>query len=121
MPLLTMKSYCREHVTVGIVGGGIAGLSLARMLEMSGISYCLWEAYSEFAPSVGASLGLTPSGLRILDQIGVFENINRMTVPHQRWEHRDRDGNLHAEFTALRMSPELYVYLFARMSYWTSR
>ncbi|KAK5796067.1 hypothetical protein VI817_005352 [Penicillium citrinum] len=83
---------------------------MSLMLEMSGISYCLWEAYSEFAPSVGASLGLTPSGLRILDQIGVFENINRMTVPHQRWEHRDRDGNLHAEFTALRMSPELLGY-----------
>lgn len=112
-----MKSYCRDHVTVGIVGGGIAGLSLARMLEIAGISYCLWEAYSEFAPSVGASLGLTPAGLRILDQIGVFEDVNKMTVPHQKWEHRDSDGNLHAKFTALRSSPELYEGLHFRMLY----
>ncbi|OQE24317.1 hypothetical protein PENSTE_c007G05058 [Penicillium steckii] len=80
------------------------------MLEIAGISYCLWEAYSEFAPSVGASLGLTPAGLRILDQIGVFEDVNKMTVPHQKWEHRDSDGNLHAKFTALRSSPELLGY-----------
>ncbi|KAJ5584992.1 uncharacterized protein N7459_004792 [Penicillium hispanicum] len=87
----------REHVTVGIVGGGIAGLSLARMLELSGISYCLWESYRSFAPNSGASIGLMPSGLRILDQLGLYSQIKPYDVPHQWWEHRDGQGRLQAK------------------------
>lgn len=101
-------SYCREHVTVGIVGGGIAGLSLAKMLEMAGISYFVWEAHGKFAPSVGASLGLTPNGLRILDQLGVVGQISQVAVPHQKWEHRDGNGNLRAILTAIGYYPKLY-------------
>lgn len=90
----------RNHVCVGIVGGGIAGLSLARMLEQVGISYTLWEAGREFAPNLGASVGIGPHGLRILDQLGVVEQLEVHDVDHHSWEHRDADGNLHATFTS---------------------
>ncbi|KAJ5179389.1 hypothetical protein N7492_002599 [Penicillium capsulatum] len=89
-----------EHVCVAIVGGGIAGLSLARMLEQVGISYALWEAKQEFAPNLGASVGLGPQGLRILDQLGVVEQLEVHEVEHHSWEHRDANGNLHATFTS---------------------
>lgn len=89
-----------NHVTVGIVGGGVAGLALARMLELAGISYCLWEAYREFAPAAGASLGLNPNGLRILDQLGLIDQIEQYEALHQWWEHRDSQGRLHASLTA---------------------
>jgi FAD dependent monooxygenase len=89
-----MGSHPRELVTVGIVGGGIAGLALARMLELSGISYCLWEAYREFAPHTGASVGLMPNGLRILDQLGMIDEFNEYNVKRGEWEHRDGNGNL---------------------------
>ncbi|KPM36548.1 hypothetical protein AK830_g10022 [Neonectria ditissima] len=56
-----------------IVGGSVAGLSLANMLEKAGIDYVLLEGYSEIAPQVGASIGLLPNGLRILDQLGCYE------------------------------------------------
>lgn len=115
-----MKSYCREHVTVGIVGGGIAGLSLAKMLEMAGISYFVWEAHGKFAPSVGASLGLTPNGLRILDQLGVVEQISQVAVPHQKWEHRDGNGNLRAILTAIGCYPKLYGCSLFRNVNWAS-
>ncbi|OKP14555.1 hypothetical protein PENSUB_13907 [Penicillium subrubescens] len=89
-----MGSHPRDHVTVGIVGGGIAGLALARMLELSGISYCLWEAYREFATHTGASVGLMPNGLRILDQLGMIHKFNEYNVKRGDWEHRDANGVL---------------------------
>lgn len=63
-----------------IVGGSISGLSLANMLEKSGIDvdYVLLEGHSIIAPQLGASLGLLPSGLRILDQLGCYEKIHEM-------------------------------------------
>lgn len=62
-----------------IVGGSVAGLSLANMLEKFDIDYVLLEAYPTLAPQVGASIGLLPNGLRILDQIGCCEPVLEMT------------------------------------------
>lgn len=58
-----------------IAGGGIAGLTLANMLERLGLNYTLLESHSDIAPQVGASIGLFPNGLRIIDQIGCYEQI----------------------------------------------
>ncbi|KAF5651374.1 hydroxylase [Fusarium tjaetaba] len=58
-----------------IVGGSVAGLSVANMLEQFDIDYVLLEAYPQIAPQVGASIGILPSGFRILDQLGCFEPI----------------------------------------------
>lgn len=59
-----------------IVGGGIAGLTLALMLEKFDIDYILLEARKEFAPQIGASIGMLPNGLLILDQLGCYEDIS---------------------------------------------
>lgn len=58
-----------------IAGGGIAGLSLAIMLEAYGFEYELLEKHADVAPKLGAGVGLTPNGARILDQIGVWDLI----------------------------------------------
>ncbi|KAJ3545296.1 hypothetical protein NM208_g2580 [Fusarium decemcellulare] len=58
-----------------IVGGSVAGLSVANMLEQFDIDYVLLEAYPHIAPQVGASIGILPNGFRILDQLGCFEPI----------------------------------------------
>ncbi len=56
-----------------ILGGGVPGLTLAHCLEQAGMSYIIWEAGSEIAPaigaSIGASIGILPYGIRILDQL----------------------------------------------------
>ncbi|KAF2010913.1 FAD/NAD(P)-binding domain-containing protein [Aaosphaeria arxii CBS 175.79] len=65
-------------VKVIIVGGSISGLSLANMLEKFDIDYVLLEGHSTIAPQLGASLGLLPSGLRILDQLGCYERIQKI-------------------------------------------
>ncbi|KAB8261859.1 hypothetical protein BDV32DRAFT_121139 [Aspergillus pseudonomiae] len=69
-----------------IAGGSITGLSLALMLEKNNIDFLVLEAYPDIAPQVGASLGLQPNGLRILDQLGccdeLLEHAKGHTVQH---------------------------------------
>ncbi|KAI0168098.1 FAD binding domain protein [Pestalotiopsis sp. NC0098] len=60
---------------VVIVGGGVAGLTLANMLEKFDIDYIILESHGDIAPAVGASIGLFPNGLRILDQIDCYERV----------------------------------------------
>ncbi|KAJ4256153.1 hypothetical protein NW762_009229 [Fusarium torreyae] len=81
--------------TVIIVGGSVAGLSLANMLEQVGIRYIVLEAYDEIAPQVGASIGLQPSGLRILDQLGCAEDVlSLVDVPLNDSYIRRPDGSI---------------------------
>lgn len=61
-----------------IVGGSVAGLSLANMLEQATIDYVLLEAYEDIAPQLGASIGLLPNGLRILEQLGCYDVLRAM-------------------------------------------
>nr|A0A455LLV4.1 RecName: Full=FAD-dependent monooxygenase ntnA; AltName: Full=Nectripenoid biosynthesis cluster protein A [Nectria sp. (in: ascomycete fungi)]AYO60864.1 FAD-dependent monooxygenase NtnA [Nectria sp. (in: ascomycete fungi)] len=64
-----------------IIGGGVAGLTLAIMLEAYGFDYELLEKHSDVAPKLGAGVGLTPNGARILDQIGVWEMMCERSSP----------------------------------------
>lgn len=57
-----------------ICGGGVSGLSLALMLERLEIDYLVLEAYPEITANVGAAVVLLPNGLRILDQLGVYDS-----------------------------------------------
>ncbi|KAK8127358.1 FAD binding domain protein [Apiospora sp. TS-2023a] len=68
----------KKPFKVIIAGGGVAGLTLAAMLEKFDIDYVLLEAHQEFYPDVGASIGLMANGLRILDQLGIYERILKL-------------------------------------------
>ncbi|RMJ29052.1 hypothetical protein PHISP_00132 [Aspergillus sp. HF37] len=81
-----------RHFRVAIVGGGIAGLTLALILERTGVSFVLWEGHESIAPEIGAGIGLLPNGLRILDQLGLLGEIESRTVPLQIWHHINSDG-----------------------------
>ncbi|KAL4951707.1 hypothetical protein BDW69DRAFT_196241 [Aspergillus filifer] len=66
---------------VVIVGGSIAGLTLAHCLLRKNIDFVVLESHDEIAPQVGASIGLLPNGFRILDQLGLCDDILDATVP----------------------------------------
>jgi 2-polyprenyl-6-methoxyphenol hydroxylase-like FAD-dependent oxidoreductase len=68
----------KKPFTVLIAGGGIAGLTLANMLEKIGVNYLILEGYREMAPQVGASIGILPNGGRVLDQIGLYDEIRKL-------------------------------------------
>lgn len=83
----------QKSFKVVIVGGSIAGLSLALMLERNGIDFVILEAYSSIAPQVGASFGALPNGLRILDQLGCYESVLKMAeYPVDKLLFRDSQG-----------------------------
>jgi 2-polyprenyl-6-methoxyphenol hydroxylase-like FAD-dependent oxidoreductase len=84
-----------EHrLKVVIVGGSIAGLTLAHCLERLKIDYVLLEGRREIAPQVGASIGILPNGARILDQLKCFDDIFSLVVPLGRSSTWDEKGNL---------------------------
>lgn len=64
---------------VVIVGGSVAGLTLAIVLERYGIDFVLLEKYSNIAPQLGASIGILPHGARILDQLGIYTQIEAIS------------------------------------------
>lgn len=86
---------------VVIVGGSVAGLSLANMLQWLNIDFVILEAYPHIAPQVGASIGLLPHGNRILDQLGLFEKILSMAPPVKQFNFRNKDGKTLAEFQGM--------------------
>jgi FAD dependent monooxygenase len=70
-----------SKVEVIIVGGGVSGLTFSHCLRNAGISYVLLEKGTEICFHGGASIGLMPHGLRILDQLGVCDDIIHFTAP----------------------------------------
>ncbi|KAF7519235.1 hypothetical protein G7054_g13148 [Neopestalotiopsis clavispora] len=101
--------------SVVIVGGGLTGLVLALMLQRLNVDYILLEAYGSVTPNVGASIGLWPNGLRVLDQLGVFEDICAVAQPVDR--SIVRDGKTGARVMTRRYGPLIearhgYVNMF---------
>jgi 2-polyprenyl-6-methoxyphenol hydroxylase-like FAD-dependent oxidoreductase len=87
----------KKSFKVIIAGGGISGLSLANMLQKNGIDYILLEAYPDIAPQVGASIGLLPHGTRVLDQLGMYEDIRKLVSPLDHFFMRNDKGELIAD------------------------
>lgn len=82
-----------KGMKVIIAGGSIAGLSLALILEKNGIDFLVLEAYKDVAPQVGASIGVLPNGLRILDQLDCFEEVvAQAEYPVEKVYFRDSSG-----------------------------
>lgn len=64
-----------------IVGGDLAGLTLASALENADVEFVLLEARARLDPQVGASIGLNAAAMRILDQLGAAQDIIKHTTP----------------------------------------
>jgi 2-polyprenyl-6-methoxyphenol hydroxylase-like FAD-dependent oxidoreductase len=67
-----------------VVGGSVAGLSLAHALEKANIDYVILEGRDSIAPQLGASIILSANGSRILDQLGVYEPLGDIKTPLHR-------------------------------------
>ncbi|ERF72896.1 hypothetical protein EPUS_08704 [Endocarpon pusillum Z07020] len=70
-----------DALKVIIVGGSVAGLTLAHCLYRAGIDYVVLEAREDIAPKQGASIGIFANGARILDQLGIYGEIEEWTDP----------------------------------------
>jgi len=71
-----------EHrFKVAIVGGSVSGLVLAHSLDKIGVEYVIVEKRDHVAPQEGASIGILPNGARILEQLGVYNAIEKAAAP----------------------------------------
>ncbi|KAL4997968.1 hypothetical protein BDV10DRAFT_80596 [Aspergillus recurvatus] len=64
-----------------IVGGSIAGLTLAHCLHRANIDHLVLEKRPEIAPQEGASIGLWPTGGQVFSQLGLWEELSRGSQP----------------------------------------
>lgn len=59
-----------------VVGAGIGGSALALSLEQAGLDYVLVEQAKEFT-EVGAGIQLSPNGVRVLEYLGLKDDLTR--------------------------------------------
>ncbi|KAJ5907503.1 hypothetical protein N7495_000185 [Penicillium taxi] len=85
-----------DQFKVLIAGGSLVGLALALALERAGIDYELFEK-GDFAPQLGASIGFHPHTIKILEQLGVWEDIEKQVVPLRNRNHYDGNGHCFEE------------------------
>lgn len=71
----------KEEFQVIIVGGSIGGLKIAHWLQRAGVSHIVLEKSSDPAPQIGASIGILPNGARVLDQLQLYDEVERYIEP----------------------------------------
>lgn len=76
-----------------IVGGGIAGLTLAAKLRQQGRDPVVVERAPEYT-DVGYSIGLFPLGSCVLHGLGVYDDYAARGLPMERYEIADGHGNV---------------------------
>jgi FAD dependent monooxygenase len=64
-----------------IVGSSITGLTLAHSLQRIGVEFVILEKRGSVTPQEGASVGILPNGARVLDQLGLYHEIEQVTAP----------------------------------------
>lgn len=66
-----------KQIKIGIIGGGIGGVALARALSQHGIDFHLFEQAHEFG-EIGAGVQVTPNAVKVLKALGLGEDLIRV-------------------------------------------
>ena len=74
-----------------VVGGGIGGTAAALALARAGIDVGVYEQARQLT-EVGAGVALAPNGLRMLERLGVGDEVARLGARHVSTELRLADG-----------------------------
>ena len=87
---------------VVIIGGGLAGVTLAAALTARGVEFDVVERSEEFAPA-GAGIALMPPALRIVDRLGLGEAVRTASgsLPTLRWLTKSGKLLREVEYAAL--------------------
>jgi salicylate hydroxylase len=85
-----------------VVGGGLGGLAAALALARAGIDVGVYEQAQQVA-EVGAGVSLAPNGLRMLERLGVGEDVRRAGARYVSAQLRFADGS------AVRHEPDQFT------------
>jgi 2-polyprenyl-6-methoxyphenol hydroxylase-like FAD-dependent oxidoreductase len=67
---------------------------LANMFEQYGIDYIVLEKHHTIAPQLGAGFALLPNGSRVLDQLGCYDVLKKLSAPVNSLCGYDQNGDL---------------------------
>ena len=76
---------------VAIIGAGLSGLVLALALHDQSIDCSIYEARDE-PLNVGGGLMLTPNGLKVLDQLGIYDSLHKIGYTFNNIYFQDADS-----------------------------
>lgn len=82
----------KSKFPVIIVGGSVAGLTLAHCLAKADIDHIVLEKRAKISPQEGGFIGIWPNGGRILDQLGLYDELESATAPIHKMTVRFPDG-----------------------------
>jgi salicylate hydroxylase len=85
-----MDGEARRTTSVGIVGGGIGGLTAALSLLREGFDVHVFEQASTLS-EVGAGIQVSPNASRVLHRLGLADELARMGVRPWAWHQRRWD------------------------------
>ena len=91
-PLMTSSNQDKSQFKILMAGGSLVGLGLALAFERARIDYELFEK-KDSAPQLGVSIRIHPHSIRILEQLGVWEDIKKQVVPLRDRNHNDGNGH----------------------------
>jgi 2-polyprenyl-6-methoxyphenol hydroxylase-like FAD-dependent oxidoreductase len=74
-----------NNITAIIIGGGIASPVMAITLQKIGISCAIYELRPRPA-TIGGAIGLSPNAVRVLDHLGLYEEISKIGLSYKKIE-----------------------------------
>src|SRR5690606_35142581 len=86
-----MKS--KGELRIAIIGGGIAGASVANALKAKGIRADVYEQATSFG-EVGAGIGVRPPSVRCFKEWGLYEALEKVTTRSNHMEIIAGDDHL---------------------------
>lgn len=105
--------YTRKDLSIAIIGSGIGGLTCALALAHAGFQRIhVFEAAPELS-FVGAGIQLAPNMARVLDRLGVWDEVVKNAVPID--ETHIRDGPSNTELTRVDNTSTKRLYGYAQM------
>ena len=79
--------------TIGIIGGGIGGIATAVALHQTGVEVSVYERAPELR-EVGAGMMLWPNATRVLDELGLLEQVIAQSGPSTHFLVRTSTGKI---------------------------
>jgi 2-polyprenyl-6-methoxyphenol hydroxylase-like FAD-dependent oxidoreductase len=86
----TVRGARSNRVSVGVIGGGIGGLSAALSLLQAGLDVQVYEQ-APMLGEVGAGINLSPNASRVLHRLGLAQQLARTGVKPAAWHQRRWD------------------------------
>lgn len=81
------------HLKAIIIGAGIGGLTTGIALKQAGYEIEIYDKVREFCPA-GAGISLWSNGIKVLNQLGLGEEIAKIGGQMNRMEYRTHEDNL---------------------------